>query len=138
MDQKTIEQIKAAKSVQEIAETARKENITLSDGQAEALYKQYHTKEGELSDQELNNVAGGTCSSAETLRKEGKYMEISEDYVCYAFEWAYGIYSKEGQKMCCFNCHHSMCAIDSKKSGMSDTGDLVFGSSYFCEYHTLK
>ena len=34
--------------------------------------------------------------------------------------------------------HYLMSAVDSKKSGMSDTGDLVFGCSYFCEYHTLK
>ena len=109
MDQKTIEQIKAAKSAKEIAETARKENITLSDNQAEALDKQYHAKEGELSDQELNNVAGGACSSAETLRKEGKYMEVSEDYVCYAFEWPMASTAKKVRK-CAASIATTPCA----------------------------
>jgi hypothetical protein len=136
MDQKTIDEIKKAQSAKEVAEMARKEGISLGDGQAEALYKQYHSDEGELSDSELNNVSGG-CQSAADLRKEGKYMEVVPTSACYAFEWSYGIFCKDGQKMECGNCHHAFSAADGAKTHMTAEG-LECGTSLICDYHLLK
>jgi hypothetical protein len=115
---------------------AQEEGITLGDKQAETLYKQYHAEEGELSDSELDNVAGG-CSTAADYRKEGKYMETVPTSACYAFQWSYDIWNKDGQKMCCMNCHHVISVTDADKT-VSSGGKITIGTSLFCDYHLLK
>lgn len=110
MDQKQIEQIKAAKSVREFSVMAYKEGITLSDRQAENLFAQYHSGEGELSDSELNNVSGG-CGESEVERHK-KYKKVRPDGYCDKHEWTNWAYTGIGSfvllaKRDCSNCHYS-------------------------------
>lgn len=56
-----IEKAKTAKSAEELLEMAKAENIELSKEEASKVYAELH-KTGELSDEELDNVAGG-CGS---------------------------------------------------------------------------
>lgn len=53
-----LEKAKKAKSAEELLEVAKSENIEFSPEQADKVYAELH-KTGELSDDELDNVAGG-------------------------------------------------------------------------------
>ena len=56
-----LEKAKAAKSPEEIQTFAKENGMEdFSLESAKAYYEQFH-KEGELSDEELDNVAGGAC-----------------------------------------------------------------------------
>ena len=53
-----IEKVKTAKSAEELLAMAKAENIELTAEQAAKAFEKLH-KTGELSDEELDNVAGG-------------------------------------------------------------------------------
>ena len=53
-----IEKAKTAKTAEELLAMAKAENIELSAEEAEKAFAELN-KTGELSDEELNNVAGG-------------------------------------------------------------------------------
>ena len=63
-----IEKAKQAKTVEELQEFAKAENIELSAEEAIKAFAELH-KTGELSDDELGNVAGG-CGSGEVPKFE--------------------------------------------------------------------
>ena len=64
-----IEKAKQAKRVEELQELAKAENIELSAEEAIKAFAELH-KTGELSDEELDNVAGGGCGSGEVPKFE--------------------------------------------------------------------
>ena len=53
---------KAAKSVEELLAIAKENGMELSEEEAKNYFEQWH-KEGEIADDELDNVAGGICDS---------------------------------------------------------------------------
>mgnify|MGYP006397464479 FL=1 len=53
-----IEKAKAAKTAEELLEMAKAENIALTEEEAAKAFEELN-KNGELSDEELDNVAGG-------------------------------------------------------------------------------
>ena len=55
-----IKKAKAAKNAEELLELAKAENIELTEEQAAKIFADLH-KNGELSDEELDNVTGGGC-----------------------------------------------------------------------------
>ena len=55
-----IEKAKTAKSAEELLEMAKAENIELTEEEAAQAFAKMN-KNGELSDEELDNVAGGGC-----------------------------------------------------------------------------
>ena len=55
------EKAKAAASVDELIALAKAEEIELSEEKAKAIFAELHAEEAELSDMELDNVAGGGC-----------------------------------------------------------------------------
>ena len=63
-----IEKAKRAKTVEELQEFAKAENIELSAEEAIKAFAELH-KTGELSDDELGNVAGG-CGSGDVPKFE--------------------------------------------------------------------
>lgn len=63
-----IEKAKQAKTVEELQEFAKAENIELSAEEAIKAFAEFH-KTGELSDDELGNVAGG-CGSGDVPKFE--------------------------------------------------------------------
>ena len=69
-----IEKAKGAKSAEELLALAKENNVELGAEEAVAYFAQMNPKCGELSDEELDNVAGGACSqesSAPTCPKCG-------------------------------------------------------------------
>ena len=60
-----IEKAKTAKSAEELLEMAKAENIELTEEEAAQAFAKMN-KNGELSDEELDNVAGGGCPGGAT------------------------------------------------------------------------
>ena len=58
-----IEKAKAAKSVEELLALAKENGIELTEEEVTKYFAMFR-KEGELADEELSNVAGGTCYSS--------------------------------------------------------------------------
>lgn len=55
-----IEKAKNAKSIDEIKEIAKENNLEINDKEAQIVFNKFHSN-GELSEEELDNVAGGQC-----------------------------------------------------------------------------
>lgn len=64
-----LEKAKNTKSAEELMNLAKENDFALAEEEAKAYFKQIH-KTGEMSDDELNNVAGGGC-----YKKDG-YLPI--------------------------------------------------------------
>lgn len=79
MDQKELlEQAKKAKSAEELMSLAKENGMELTKEEAEAYFVQLN-KSGELSDEELDNVAGGGCHN-----KDGRLV-VTVWYNCSDF-----------------------------------------------------
>ena len=59
-----VEKARAAKSADELVALAKENNVELTGEEAKIYFTQLNAKSGELSDEELDNVAGGGCKSA--------------------------------------------------------------------------
>ncbi len=101
MDHKEMfEKAKEAKSVEELMSLAKENGMELSKESATAYFEEMH-KSGELSDEELDNVAGGGCHS-----KDGRLI-VSEFYSC-----ENGVFSKV------FDCSCVSCKYSSYEKGL--------------------
>ena len=79
MDHKEMfEKAKEAKSIEELMSIAKENGMELSKESAEAYFEEMH-KSGELSDEELDNVAGGGCH-----KKDGRLV-VTVMYSCDQF-----------------------------------------------------
>ena len=122
-----LAKVKAAKSTEELLAYAKEVGYPLTEEEAKKYFEQWH-KEGELSDEELDNVAGGTCYSSGVkgpLGKERSYAIVSPLNIC--------PYSKQT----CMNCEQSF-TIDGKwyceARWLTENGE-VFDTSYFGKTH---
>ncbi len=68
-----LAKIKAAKTAEELIALAKAEGIEATEEQIRAQFDAMH-KEGELADDELNNVSGAGCDSLDPDPKRAKYM----------------------------------------------------------------
>ena len=73
-----LEKAKQAKSPEELLTLAKENGEELTEDSAKAYFDQLH-KTGELSDDELDNVAGGGCYA-----KDGRLV-VTIDHLCYHF-----------------------------------------------------
>jgi predicted ribosomally synthesized peptide with nif11-like leader len=123
MDQKLLEKASKASSPQELAKLAHEAGIRLSDSDADRYFAEFHQSEKELSEEELSNVSGGSCDTAEELRK--KYRETPGGAVCPKFELNYWdvFFDPDPDVKDCARCHHVI--VDKE------------GNTYFCELQTL-
>ena len=65
MDKNLILKAKEAKSVEELIALAKENNVELNEEDAKMYFEQLNAKKGELSDDELDAVAGGGCLGEE-------------------------------------------------------------------------
>ena len=63
MNNELIAKAKEAKTPEELMVLAKENNMELTEESAQAYFNQLNPKTGELSDDELDNVAGGGCQS---------------------------------------------------------------------------
>lgn len=84
-----IEKAKQAKSAEELLALAKENKIEMTEEEAGAYYAQLHPTSGEISDDELDNVAGGGCYA-----KDGRLV-VTNGYHCGGWEMDYGKFSEE-------------------------------------------
>ena len=83
-----IEKAKAAKTAEELLALANENNVEMTNEEAAIYFAQLHPVSGELSDDELDNVAGGGCETSEgytivTSEKKCFTGQYSPNYVTY-------------------------------------------------------
>lgn len=78
LSKELLEQAKAASSAEELIALAKENGAELTQEEAQAYFAQLH-KSGELSDEELDNVAGGGCHN-----KDGRLV-VTVWYSCNDF-----------------------------------------------------
>ena len=78
MDKELFEKAKGAKSAEELLSLAKENGMELTEEEAAAYFAQLN-KSGELSDEELDNVAGGGCH-----KKDGRLV-VTVWYSCNDF-----------------------------------------------------
>ena len=61
MNQELVNKARKAESVEELLALAKENGIELTDEQAKEYFAQLNPTKGELSDDELEDVAGGGC-----------------------------------------------------------------------------
>lgn len=61
MNKELIAKAKETKTVGELLALAKENGVEFTAEEAETYFEQLHPKTGELSDEELDNVAGGGC-----------------------------------------------------------------------------
>ena len=76
-----IEKVKTAKSAEELLAMAKAENIELTEAQAAKAFEELN-KSGELSDEELDNVAGGGCGDSNKSGDTPKYSVGQRGCTC--------------------------------------------------------
>lgn len=81
LTQEFIEKVSTAKSPEEIVALAKEKGLEIPQDKAEMLYSQLQSQSGELSDEELDNVAGGKSYEEECEEKDKllqKFLEADE------------------------------------------------------------
>ena len=91
-----IAKAKEAKTSEELMDLAKENNIDLTEEEAKRYYEQLHPTMGELSDDELDNVAGGGCYS-----EDGR-LETTCGHKCKHYVEG----RKSGIKGTCFRCKY--------------------------------
>ncbi|CDC62696.1 unknown [Clostridium sp. CAG:448] len=61
MEKELIAKAKEAKTPEELMALAKEKGVEMTAEKAQVYFDQLHPKTGELSDEELDNVAGGGC-----------------------------------------------------------------------------
>ena len=121
MDKDMLVQAKEARNVEELMKLAKANHIELEQEKAEELFRQLHA-EGELSDNELDAVAGGGCGDAVPKYKVGDVVAINPAKKCYycGVSSIYRvtniyIWSNKGFEydLCCVNCERTAEVMES-------------------------
>ena len=74
-----IEKAKVAKTAEELYEIAKANNIEMTADEAATYFAQLNSKNGELSDDDLDNVAGGACEKYDGNTDVGKTVRVIGD-----------------------------------------------------------
>ena len=75
MSKELLAKAKEAKTPEELMEFAKENGVELTEESAKAYFEQLNPKTGELSDDELDNVAGGGCHT-----KDGRLVVSAMNY----------------------------------------------------------
>ena len=80
-NEELLAKAKEAKTPEELTALAKENSVELTEEEARAYFEQLHPKTGELSDDELDNVAGGACHA-----KDGRLVvactHLCNNYRC--------------------------------------------------------
>ena len=93
MNQELITKAKAAKSVEDLLELAKVSNVELSEEQAREYFAKLNPTKGELSDDELDAVAGGGCET----KVDGKeYTVVTSPCKCFTGQYLCNYEMRDG------------------------------------------
>ena len=78
-----IEKAKNAKSAEELRAFAKESGVEMTADEAATYFAQLNPKSGELDDDDLDNVAGGACSSnSGDYAREGDRVRVINGKAC--------------------------------------------------------
>ena len=83
VNKELLEKAKTAKTVEELLDMAKKENIDMTEEEATKAFAELH-KSGEMSDDELDNVSGGGCGGEDNSSPDGRAKSESAVVFMYA------------------------------------------------------
>lgn len=81
MTQELIEKAKEAKTAEEILAIAKENGMEMTEEDAKLYFEQLHPVKGELSDDELDNVSGGGCTT------NGGYTTVTSELKCFTGQY---------------------------------------------------
>ena len=96
LKEEMIIKAKEAKSVEELIALAKENGIELTEEDAKMYFEQLNAKKGELSDDELDAVAGGGC---ETKVDGKKYTVVTAPCTCFTGQYLSNFVSSENLGM---------------------------------------
>ena len=70
-----IEKAKAAKTAEELLALAKENNVEMTADEAATYFAQLNPKSGEISDDDLDSVAGGACQGEGANRRKARLIE---------------------------------------------------------------
>ena len=77
-----IEKAKAAKSAEELLALAKENNVEMTADEAKTCFAQLNPKSGELSDDDLDNVAGGAGGCGKSQINDGTMVRVINGKKC--------------------------------------------------------
>ena len=106
-----IEKAKVAKTAEELLEIAKAEGVEMTADDAAAYFEQLNPKSGELSDDDLDNVAGGGCGGSV---RAGDDVRVTSGEICQICGGNTGTVKSVGAfgvgAVVCHNCSDSIIA----------------------------
>ena len=100
-----IEKAKAAKTAEELLDLAKENNVEMTADEAATYFAQLNPKSGGLSDDDLDNVAGGACARTEQANNAQDAVSNMPCPRCGAVgEWALLHKFKDNTDFYCANC----------------------------------
>ena len=100
-----IEKAKAAKSAEELLELAKANGVEMTADEAATYFAQLNPTSGELSDDDLDAVAGGACARTEQANNAQDAVSNMPCPRCGAVgEWALLHKFKDNTDFYCANC----------------------------------
>ena len=100
-----IEKAKTAKSAEELLEIAKANGAEMTADEAKTYFAQLNPKSGELSDDDLDAVAGGACASTEQANNAQDAVSSMPCPRCGAVgDWAVLHKLKDCTDFYCANC----------------------------------
>ena len=110
MNNELLAKAKKAKTLEELMTIGKENGTELNEESAKAYFDLLQPKNGELSDEELDNVSGGGCYNGDrlivTIRNRCNYWVCKTDGESYMDSWAGGICKKCGCASVCENCKY--------------------------------
>lgn len=115
LNNELIAKAKQAKTPEELMSLAKENGMEMTGENAKEYFEQLHPKTGELSDDELDNVAGGGCYA------DDGYLWTTIGHKCKYFEDGH---ERAGVKGTCYICKY----WDYKNAG----GNEILGNPLKC------
>lgn len=104
-----IEKAKVTKSAEELLEIAKADGVELTADEAETYFAQLNTKSGELDDDDLDTVAGGSCNPYKDRdRADQNLPNITCENCGTLGEWKYIGQSSGLVTYYCRNCRYTL------------------------------
>ena len=104
LNDKLLEKAKVAKTAGELAAIARENSIELTNEEAKTYFAKLNAKEGEIADDELDNVAGGRKCG--TIYKDGWPVVVGSFNTCDLYKRNPDSTDIWGDSTLCDTCTH--------------------------------
>ncbi len=104
LNDKLLEKAKVAKTAEELAAIARENSIELTNEEAKTYFAKLNAKEGEIADDELDNVAGGRKCG--TIYKDGWPVVVGSFNTCDLYKRNPDSTDIWGDSTLCDTCTH--------------------------------